>query len=209
MDKIFDSVAKDRNAYVSVERITNGGAFLSEYDAPAHNYGKALQAKLAEHDDYDAVILQEQSTRPVDDYGKFEAAVTSLKAKIESTQKDAEIYLYATWGYPSVLNEAKYGGSVPAMEQKLRTAYETLGEELGLPVSPVGTAFTKVFEDTSGTINLYDPDKKHPSYAGSYLSACVHAAKILGVDPREITFSGSLSAQDADVLRQAAYAAVS
>ena len=56
-------------------------------------------------------------------------------------------------------------------------------------VCRVGQAFSKVYTEHVDTIDLYYSDDKHPSYAGSYLSACVHVATLLGIDPRTSTFN--------------------
>lgn len=127
----------------------------------------------------------------------------------------------ATWGFPKQAN----GRTIPEMESALREAYASVAKELGVKVSNVGAAFTAVYQNHP-EINLYSGDQQHPSYAGAYLSACVHAATLLGIDPGESGFDGyplpdnphpddaiyandvTFDAQTAELLRDAACSTV-
>jgi hypothetical protein len=204
LEQIFKSIASDAGITIDAVRVAIGSSTLEHFADPANSNGQQLAAVLEGQSNFDYVILQEQSTRPINYPGRFLSAVRTLQNKINATQTHAEIYLYETWGYPANAGETRYGGTVPAMEAMLRAAYADTGETLDIPVCWAGKAFTKVFEDY-GEINLYQSDQTHPSYAGSYLSTCVHAMTILGIDPRTLTFRGSLSEAEAAVLRQAAY----
>ena len=97
--------------------------------------------------------------------------------------------------------------TVPEMEAQLRAAYLSAAGKAGAQVSPVGEAFSRVYTE-HGSIGLYAEDQRHPSYEGSYLAACVHAAKLLGIDPRGSAFTGSLSPETARILQDAAYSIV-
>lgn len=90
------------------------------------------------------------------------------------------------------------------MSEQLRTAYDNAAEEIGAKVCYVGTAFGTVYENHKD-ISLFAEDEQHPSYAGSYLSACVHAATLLGIDPREAAYNGELEASVAEILKNVAY----
>jgi hypothetical protein len=207
LEKIFESIASDSGIAIDAIRVAISSSTLENFADPTNSNGQQIAAVLEGQSNFDYVILQEQSTRPINNFGRFLSAARALQTKINATQTQAKIYLYETWGYPAKDGEAKYGGTTPAMESMLRAAYAEAGEALGIPVCWVGKAFAKVCED-HGEINLYQTDQTHPSYAGSYLSACVHAMTILGVDPRTLTFRGSISETTAAILRQAAYDAV-
>ncbi|MDR1278293.1 MAG: hypothetical protein LBK02_06050 [Treponema sp.] len=204
LEQIFESIASDAGIAINAVRVAIGSSTLENFADPTHANGQALTPVLEGQNNFDYVILQENSTRPINYPNRFLSAARALQNKINATQTHAEIYLYETWGYPDRAGESRYGGTVPAMEGLLRAAYADVGETLDIPVCWVGKAFTKVFED-HGEINLYQTDQTHPSYAGSYLSACVHAMTVLGIDPRTLTFCGSLSEANAAILRQAAY----
>lgn len=210
----FSAIAHDLGIYVETYSIAVPSRTLSEH-ASSTNQIDLLFNKVK---DFDYIVLQEQSTRPYTDYAKFIEGITALKTKIESTQPKAEIYLYETWGSP-----ASAGGNsadlIAEMEEKLYLSYSQVATDLNLNVTYVGRAFTTVKQETD--INLYFGDNRHPGPAGSYLSACVHVASMLGGDVRKTTLSGkdmvvisneggqpqpmNLSEQDCEILRSAAY----
>lgn len=204
---LFGKIAEAAGEPVRVESVTQGAWNLTKFADAGDEFGKKVYDKLRKSDDYDIVVLQEQSTRPLDNYTAFRDAAKSLKTKINSTQKNCRIYLYATWGYAAEAAARKM--TIPQMEQEIRKAYEKAAAELGLSVSHVGKAFSKVYTEHSQKdrpdINLYFTDDKHPSYTGAFLSACVHAATLLGCDPRTSTFYGELDKGVAYILKAEAY----
>lgn len=205
MDQIFASLAEAAGYDVQVERVTIGGHNLSQFADPSDEGGAMVEAALTAHGDYDIIVLQEQSTRPITNPDLFEDGVTRLCSRIRQTQKDCQICLYATWGYPK--QATAKGQTIPEMEASIRAAYTNVANKLGVQVSPVGEAFTDVY-NTLDSIGLYAEDQLHPSYEGSYLAACVHAARLLGIDPRGSAFVGELSPETAQILQQAAYSTV-
>lgn len=202
---IFGEIARSLDENVVVESVTKGSWTLSKFADENDEQGKIVHEKLASSDDYDVIVLQEQSTRPLDNYKGFLSAVKALKEKINATQKSCKIYLYATWGYKEGADVYKI--TVPEMEKRLLTAYENVASETGTLVSRVGSAFTKIYTERP-EINLYFSDNKHPSYAGAYLSASVHVATILELDPRQSAYNGSLSENVASILKSVAYMTV-
>jgi hypothetical protein len=204
LEQLFENLASNAGISIDATRVAVGSSTLEYFADPTHVNGQQLAAVLEGQSNFDYVILQEQSTRPINYPNRFLNAARALRDKIHATQANAEIYLYETWGCPAKDGESQYGGAVPAMEAKLRAAYAETGETLGIPVSWVGKAFTDIYENHK-EINLYQPDQTHPTYAGSYLSACLHVMTVLGVDPRTLTFRGSLSEANAAIVRQAAY----
>ena len=181
---LFGQIAEGAGEMVEVDSVTNGSWTLTKFADETDEYGKQVSDKLNATDEYDVVVLQEQSTRPLTNYSAFESAVRALKAKIKGTQEN-----------------------IPELEAEIRKAYEKAAGELNLQVCQVGKAFSTVYTEYPD-INLYFGDNKHPSYVGAYLSACVHAATILGCDVRETTFDGTLESDTAALLRGVAYETV-
>lgn len=197
---LFKKVANAAGAKVEVASVTAGSRRFSEWSNPTNVYGTRVEAALTATNDYDIVVLQERSVSPLSEYDAFSAGAKALATRISQTQKNCKIYLYQTWGNPS--SQGNYGGSIPEMESRLRTAYKTVATEIGATVSYVGKAFTYVYETynlaTLGTQSpywLYQSDNTHPTYLGSYLAACVHTATILGIDPRTTVYNGEFDAE--------------
>lgn len=208
IDQLFAKLAEAAGHDVLVERITIGAHNLSRFANLSDEGGAMVEAALSGNRDYDIIVLQEQSTRPITNPDLFEEGVTKLCSRIRETQEECQIYLYATWGYPK--EAAVKGQTIPEMEASIRAAYTSVANKLGARVSPVGEAFSKVYSE-NGSINLYSADQLHPSYAGAYLAACVHAAKLLGIDPRGSAFGGDakeISPETALILQNAAYSIV-
>ena len=199
---LFRQISGGAGKAVNVESVTRGTWTLAKFADQNDEEGRKVHEKLNSADDYDVVVLQEHSTRPIDNYVSFVDGAKALQQKIVATQKSCKIYLYATWGYQSGADSR--GITIPKMEERLRTAYVNAASELGAKVCHVGKAFTKVYTDYP-EINLYYEDNKHPSLSGAFLSACVHVATILGVDPRNSSFMGGLDAATATVLKNTAY----
>ena len=211
---LFEKIAAAADKSVIVESVTKGSYTLEKFADATDEFGKKVDEKLKKFNDYDAVVLQEHSTRPLTDYAKFLAGAKSLQTKINATQSSCQIYLYATWGYKDGADARNI--TIPEMEAQLRKAYSDAAKEMGVKVCNVGAAFTTVYE-SHPELNLYfAKDNKHPSYTGAYLSACVHVATILGCDPRISAFDG-IPADDADgvynadmarLLKETAYSVV-
>ena len=145
--------------------------------------------------------MQEQSTRSYTRFDSFEKGVSDLVNKIHSTQENAEISLYETWGFEEEANAKQW--TVPQMEDEICAKYEEVGKKYNLPIHYVGEAFSQVYENHK-EINLYADDNKHPSYEGSYLSALVHIGTMFNCDVTSTAFNGELSEETANTLKAVA-----
>lgn len=197
---IFESFAKTAGQNVRVSVITKGAWTLEKFSDPEDEYGAKVEAALTGEEKYDFVILQEQSLRPAIAPEAFFSAVEKLSERIR--KKRATPLLYATWGrHSGSADLEKHGLTNETMTFKLAAAYETIGEKLSIPVMHAGLAFFEIYMGESG-IELYNPDRSHPSYAGSYLAAATIYAKIFKETPP--SFDGTLPAADAALLREVA-----
>ena len=174
----FKKIATNLNIDVEVDYVCKGSHTLTKFADPTDTYGAIVEQKLTSNQ-YDYVILQEQSTTPINNYNTFLTAVKKLKARIDQTQDNAQTVLYETWGTPYNVGQdpQTYGATVGAMEAKLRTAYQNAGEESGCQVNYVGKAFTYAYENYS-SINIYAEDNRHQNGYGAYLSAACHVRSI-------------------------------
>ena len=199
---IFQKIAESAGYTVQVTAITKGGWTLEKHADPADEYGALVDAALRKNR-YDYVILQEQSVRPASEPEKFYAAVRLLTEKIRAN--GATPILYATWGRKTGSKLlAEHGWTNGEMTKLLADAYRTIGEELSIPVAYAGLAFHDVYTHHGDTIDLYDPDRTHPSAIGSYLAALTIFARIFGVDPMTVPFAADLPKETAKILKTAA-----
>lgn len=191
---IFDDLVESLGYKSETYAVTGSSWYLDKHADKEDECGKQIDKLLNACSDFDFVVLQEQSTAPIDKYNRFLSGVKALKKKIDSTQDNAEVVLYQTWSSPYSVNERKT--TIWKMEQELRSAYEKVAEECDITsISFVGKAFAKSYYENSD-IYLWDDDDRHQGYAGAYLSACVHALNILNVDVRNSTFEISPQYRD-------------
>ena len=185
---IFDNIAEDLGFKCETYSVTGPGWYLESHANQYDSCGKQIDKLLNACNDFDYIVLQEQSMAPFQNYNKFLNGVKAMQVKIKDTQFNAEIVLYETWGSPYSANEI--GSTVAGMEKLLREGYARAAQECGITsISPVGKAFTKSYYDNPN-IYLWGGDNRHQGYPGAYLSACTHVAHILGGDVRNTTFKG-------------------
>ena len=181
----FKAIAENLGEYVEIDWAVKGSHTLTGFADVKDEMGAILDAKLKANQ-YDYVLLQEQSTTPINSYDKFETAVKDIKEKVVSTQKNCEVILYSTWGYPD--KAATYGGSVASMEQQLTTAYEKAAKAAGCKVHYVGKAFTYAYEHVDQTkYSIFADDNRHQSALGAYLSAACHVRSFFHHNVSETT----------------------
>ena len=207
--QIFDQIARAAGYEPNVISVTCGGHSLEQHANVTDPYGLKVAMHLLPKNinKFDFVVLQEQSMRPTfSDKSPFYDAVRTLSAKAKDI--NAQPILYSTWGRRGGSVDLKmYGMNNESMTWRLAAAYTAIGEELDIPVSYVGLAFFEIYKGDSG-IELYDEDKSHPSYAGSYLAAMTLFAKMTGIDPTTVDYAGELTETEAAILKQAAKNAV-
>lgn len=144
---------------------TRGGAFLSEQLNAEMEMGARTFRALRE-EQWDYVVLQEQSRAPIFCKEKFQESVRGLCGLIR--ENGARPVLYASWAYRE--GSEKLAGtelSYEAMAQGLYASYHEAAEENGALVADVG----RMFDAVRGIVNLYESDDYHPSQAGSVLAA--------------------------------------
>lgn len=198
---LFKETAKCGGYQVETDQVTPGGWFLEWHADSKSEYGKIVD-ELLKNNRYDVVFLQEQSVRPAKEPALFYQAVKVLYQKIKNSNPDARIILYQTWGRRKdedcVLKENSWTNE--EMTVLLKNAYLTVANELGIEVSPVGSAFFALHNgEEYPQIELYDLDKTHPSLMGSYLAALCHYAVVFKKSPVGLSYDGGIS--DKEIVR--------
>ena len=74
-------------------------------------------------------------------------------------------------------------------------------------VIPVGLAFANAIKKR-GDLELYQPDKRHPSPAGTYLAASTAYAALYGKSPVGNKFTAGLDAATVELLQNVAWETV-
>src|SRR5688572_3541686 len=161
---LLAELAAARSLTVKYELISVGGASLRTH----WNAGKAGNAITESV--YDYVVLQEQSTLPVKNANRMAENVRLFDEAIK--RAGSKTVLYMTWARQHA----------PETQQAIADAYNSIGEEIGAIVVPVGLAWQKFLADHDKPV-LYDQDQSHPTLAGSYLAACVFLATLLKANP--------------------------
>ena len=173
----FLSLAKENGKEIEVDSVTCGGRKLYENIDKDDQYSTRIR-ELAKTNEYDVLILQEQSYLALVDYESFERGVLAL-SKLVGAKRDI---LYATWGRKSGSELlTNYGWTSEKMTNKLHDAYCLAAEKCKAEVSPVGLCFLALSESE---LELYDPDLSHPSYLGTALGTLVHYKTVFGELPK-------------------------
>jgi hypothetical protein len=93
----------------------------------------------------------------------------------------------------------------PESQPVITEAYNSIGQELGAIVVPVGLAWQRFLAEHKSPV-LHDKDQSHPSPAGSYLAACVFLAVLLKLNPVGIKFApAGLASEELESLQQATW----
>jgi hypothetical protein len=158
---------------------THGGFTLGRHVDDAH-IPEILSDEKPGAIKWDQIVLQEQSslgTRWTDseagilgDVSGFYASTRRLASTISN--HGSSTMLYMTWA------KKKF----PRQSSAIAAAYDTIGEELSIPVAPVGLAWARVRRERP-ELSLYSRDGSHPNATGSYLAACVFYVQLTGNSP--------------------------
>jgi hypothetical protein len=95
----------------------------------------------------------------------------------------------------------------PEMTEQLAEAYTTAGNANNALVIPAGLAFARA-RAKQPELNLYAPDKRHPSPAGTYLAASTVFAVLTGKSPVGNSYHASIDEKTASFLQEIAWETV-
>jgi hypothetical protein len=139
---------------IQVKAVTEGGATLEKLWSMRGTRYAVTDSR------WDAVVVQEQSTRPIRAPDLMQKTLTEIDATVR--QSGARTLLYMTWSRRGVVD------TQTAITEAYRSAAQTLTADL----APVGLAWHRSLAQYPH-LDLYAADGSHPSPAGSYLAACV------------------------------------
>jgi hypothetical protein len=143
---------------------------------------------------FDVAIMMDCSQCPVQPQLKS-VFVDYSKRHIETVRKAGTVpVLFMSWAY----------SDKPEMTAELSEAYTRVGNDNDVLVIPAGLAFAKAVKELP-EVNLYAPDKRHPSLAGTYLAASTVYATILKKSPVDANYTAGLDSTVAKALRTVAW----
>jgi hypothetical protein len=159
---LVGSMAAADSITLTIESLTQGGAHVG-----SHLYNPELAPLLAQ--DFDVIVINGQPFEPVVEYPRFETGVVDLLA----LTGDARIVLYQTWPRKADSPDlAEWDMTVEEMWSGLEQGYAQVAALTNSEIAPVGAAWMSALA-LDPPIELYSSDSNHPSYAGTYLAACV------------------------------------
>lgn len=204
MGEIFERMAAAGGHRIQVETLWKNGCSWTKYASSGNQMGRRLR-RLLKKGNWDYVVFQERSLRPVSGVSQSRKAVKKLKKLIE--KNGAKMMFLETWApsenhkvYKRLQRKGMKGITQKTFQQKVRSFYSSLGRRYGAGVIWAGNAMEKA-QETSG-LNVLMADGKHPSAEGSYLMACVCYETFFGEKAPE--WDGSLKSTKAQKLRKIA-----
>ena len=144
---------------------------------------------------YDVVVLQEDIPETsVDNFRQY------ARMFVDEVRKNhGRPVLFMAWAYQRL-------GWISM--QEIADAHRRLGRELNVDVAPVGLAWHQAGRQRP-SLDMYGPDREHPSIAGTYLATCVVYATVYGNDPTGFKYvPAGVNAEDATFLQKVAWQTV-
>lgn len=184
---------------LSVASVTKGGWWLERYADPENEMYAPLH-ETYQTQQWDHIILQEQSFNPANDPERYLAAVRKLTKQLACKQ----FIIYQTWAWEDGSEKlATTGMTYQQMQEGLRDGCRRAAQELNALLVPVGDAWRTCYE-THPEIKLYKDDHFHPCVTGAYLTSCVFFGALTGQSPLFLNTVEDVPEQTAAILRQIA-----
>lgn len=187
--------------------VTIGGSGFDWHDVESYFRPNAVGSYTFDDDNnivfnkrerlFDAAVMMDCSQCPI--HPRLKTVFT------EYARKDSDIVrahgatpvLFMSWAY----------ADKPEMTAELAEAYTTAGNANNALVIPAGLAFARARRQQP-ELNLYAPDKRHPSLAGTYLAACTSFAALTGRSPVGNSYHATIDEPTARFLQTVAWETV-
>ena len=143
---------------------------------------------------FDAAVMIDCSQCPI--HPRLKSVFTEYARKDSDIVRahGAKPVLFMSWAY----------ADRPGMTAELAEAYTVAGNANNALVIPAGLAFARAREKQP-ELNLYAPDKRHPSLAGTYLAACTVFAALTGRSPVGNSYLAGIDPPTAKFLQEVAW----
>ena len=142
---------------------------------------------------FDIAVLMDGSQSPIHP-ALAQASRNYFRQHCETARRHgAAPVLFMTWAY----------ADKPDMAAPLAQAYARAGDDNDALVIPAGLAFARSIA-ARPDLDLWHADKRHPSLAGTYLSACLTCAALFETSPVGLAYDAGLGPETASFLQQVA-----
>ncbi len=197
----------DNKAAYRATMVTIGGSGLDWHDVASYFRPGGIGAYTFDDQNnvvfnkpgrmFDVAVMMDCSQCPIHPQLKTAFATEVKKDSAIVRQNEARPVLFMSWAY----------ADKPEMTAELAEAYTTVGNANDALVIPAGLAFARL-RARQPDLNLYAPDKRHPSPAGSYLAANVIFAALTGRSPVGNAYRAGLDEPTARLLQTVAWETV-
>ena len=146
---------------------------------------------------FDVAVLMDGSQSPIHP-ALAQASRDYFRQHCETARRHgAAPVLFMTWAY----------ADKPEMAEPLAQAYTKAGEDNDALVIPAGLAFARSTA-ARPDLDLWHADKRHPSLAGTFLSACLTYAALFKASPVGLAYDAGLGPETAAFLQEVACASL-
>lgn len=197
----FAKLAASGGHLVEVGMVAQGGWSLADHLKSAETIDQITSSK------WDFVVLQEQSQMPASSEARTRSMYASARALVRRIRASgASPLLFMTWAHRDGWPEQGMQ-DYASMQSQINTGYLVLARDLGIPVAPVGYAWSLVQTQNPG-LELWQQDGSHPAEQGTYLAACVFYTVLFQETPQGLNYRAGLSKEIAQSLQKFASDAV-
>lgn len=204
MPQIFKKLCDSSGQNVVVRSVTNPGHSLNGILDQDTTTGKKI-LRLLNTQKWDYVVVQDRHRFPITKPKKMRKAISTLAPYIQNA--GAKMVLYQTWapqkGHLDYYKYSRLVSSRSDYQNQVNKVVAAIAKENNALVAPVGTAFLQC-NSTYSQLQLLKDDYSHPTWTGSYLSACVMYATIFSSSPRGLSYTGKLKRATAAKLQKLA-----
>lgn len=146
---------------------------------------------------FDVAVMMDCSQCPI--HPQLKAVFVEYAKKHSDTVRKhgAKPVFFMSWAY----------ADAPEMTAQLAEAYTRAGNDNDAFVIPAGLAFARALAQRPG-LELYAPDKRHPSLAGTYLAAATVYASLFKESPAGNKYTAGLDEGTAKFLQAVAWETV-
>jgi hypothetical protein len=198
---VLKNLAESKGDILAVASKTNGGYTFQNHVNDPVTYNKIHIT------DWNYVVLQGQSQEPSFPYTQVNSTTLpfalQLADSVYANSPCSQVQYFMTWGRQNGDPQWDSINTFDKMNGRLRDAYLRIAENANASVAAAGPAW-KYVRDNHPTINLFSSDGSHPSFAGTYLNACVFYSSLYHKSPVGANYIGSLDLATAQILQDVA-----